>query len=357
VDLRQAYRALDPAHPIAPDSPFYARRLDSPVDLTIGELKLSEAPRWYLLAGHRGSGKTTELARIAQALAKSHTVVRVECSSQDHTVLEQALENIVAKLETLTESSRRATTVLRSSFVFEDERDAGVRTPRMLRWLHENPPPFSEPLVVLLDGLDKLDLPHIRDAFGALHSTLGEESLSVVCTIPLFVTLDPDFGELARLVHAWHFLPSIDLWTRDGERIDAGWKTCRDVLERRAEGLLSDEALELLIEQGAGIHRELLRLAQRACALAAVAGETSVDLPHVERAVHEIRNEYSIMLRSEDHRLLAEVDRTGRISADPRLLRLVRDQFVVSYGGGGAWFSVHPMVRPLIVDGEKAAFG
>jgi hypothetical protein len=155
-------------------------------------------------------------------------------------------------------------------------------------------------------------------------------------------------------IDAWHFLPSIDLWDRDGSEIVEGWNLCRDILLRRAD-VFTEAALDLLIKNSAGIHRELLRLAQRACVFAAVGALSKVGTDEALRAVGDTRNEYSLLLRSEDFELLRQVERTGQISGDHSLLRLVRDQVIVAYGGGSTWFAVHPIVRPLIPDTRKVA--
>lgn len=351
MDLKQAYRALDPARPLDPDSPFYAPRPDSPVSLIVTELQLADVPRRYLLTGHRGTGKTTELGRIANALEATHLVLSMVFGPAEAS-LERAVLLAVAeatKVGVLRPFLANVARQLRSPT--PDPRDP-VDRPRIRAVLQS----LTLPLVVLIDGVDKLDSRGVREAFEDI-GRLASWPLSVICTVPFTATLERDFGHLASSVDAWHFLPGISLWTRKGEPIDAGWALCREVIERRADGLFSSEALGVVVENSAGIHRELLRIAQRACALAAVAGKPTIGVEEATRAVHELRNEYSIMLRSEDHRLLREVEQTGRISGDPDLLRLVRDQFVVAYGSGGSWFAVHPMVKPLISREQEAVGG
>jgi hypothetical protein len=329
VDLKQAYRALDPAHPLEPDSPFYAPRPDNPIPLIITELQLADVPRRYLLTGHRGSGKTTELGRIAKALESTHIALVALFDSVPRS-LDSVVSEVIAKAHI-------------DKFGFHAPLDESIRS-------------FTRPPVVLIDGVDKLDSRDVRDVLAGVGK-LATWPISIVCTVPLTATLERDFGQIASSVDAWHFLPGISLWTQKGEPIEAGWALCREVIERRADGLFAPDALAVVVENSAGIHRELLRVAQRACALAAVANKPAIGAEEAARAVHELRNEYSIMLRSEDHARLREVERTGRISGDPELLRLVRDQFVVAYGSGGSWFAVHPMVKPLVSREQEAVGG
>lgn len=346
MDLKQAYRALDPAHPLEPGSPFYTPRPDNPVSLILTELELADRPKRYLLTGHRGSGKTTEQGRIQRALESTHHVLSVIYGSAEST-LEVAVLSAIADV-TRTSTLRPLVESIAKQFRLStpDPRDP-INRPRLRAILQSLP----TPMVVLIDGVDKLDSQDARDALDSLR-LLSSWPISIVCTVPLTATLERNFGQISSSVDAWHFLPGITLWTRDGEPVEAGWELCREVVERRADALFSSEALDVVVGNSAGIHRELLRIAQRACALAAVAGHPSIGVEEANRAVHELRNEYSIMLRTEDHARLREVERTGRISGDPELLRLVRDQFVVAYGEGGAWFAVHPIIKPLVEPGQ-----
>jgi len=54
------------------------RREDSPVDRLVNLLAMEDAAAKFLLAGHRGGGKTTELRRLEQKCAAEHTVVWVD---------------------------------------------------------------------------------------------------------------------------------------------------------------------------------------------------------------------------------------------------------------------------------------
>lgn len=311
MDLKEAYRALDPAQPLEPDSPFYVGRPDNPVSRIIAEFQMTDTPRHYLLTGHRGTGKTTELNQIAEALSPHYEVQSINVDS---------------------------------ALSLHDRASTPSSLDELLR-----PRPRRHTQIALIDGIDKLDL---ADA-ASLCREVSQMDGSTVCIIPLTLPLTEGFGDIVQTVDAWHFLPSIDLWDRNGNQVFDGWNLCRAVLTRRAD-VFTEAALDLLIENSAGIHRELLRLAQRACVFAAVGALNKIGADEALRAVHDTRNEYSILLRSEDFALLQQVEQTGRISGDHRILRLVRDQLIVANGGGSTWFAVHPIVRPLIPDTRKA---
>ena len=64
-----AYQLFKPDEPLTKDElrDFYVRRDDSPVDGLVNLLAMDDTAAKFLLAGHRGGGKTTELRRLEQS--------------------------------------------------------------------------------------------------------------------------------------------------------------------------------------------------------------------------------------------------------------------------------------------------
>src|SRR3990170_4162989 len=84
-NLPEAYQLLDPAQPLEGEllEHFYTQRPEeaSITPLMDGLLLDSREDDKTLFTGHRGSGKTTELARVEQELGNTHTVVRFNVES------------------------------------------------------------------------------------------------------------------------------------------------------------------------------------------------------------------------------------------------------------------------------------
>jgi signal recognition particle GTPase len=57
---------------------FYVQRTNSPVENLITFLDMEDDPAKFLLAGHRGGGKTTELRRLEQHLKSKYTVIWID---------------------------------------------------------------------------------------------------------------------------------------------------------------------------------------------------------------------------------------------------------------------------------------
>ena len=79
-NLTEAYAVLDPARPLEGKwlERFYAERPEgASITPLMDELLLDPSDDdKTIFTGHRGSGKTTELARLEQVLLNTHTVVR-----------------------------------------------------------------------------------------------------------------------------------------------------------------------------------------------------------------------------------------------------------------------------------------
>jgi hypothetical protein len=77
---RPVYQVFKPDEPLMNEdlAEFYVQREGSPVDSLMNLLALEDTPAKFLLAGHRGGGKTTELRRLEQQCTSEYTVVWVD---------------------------------------------------------------------------------------------------------------------------------------------------------------------------------------------------------------------------------------------------------------------------------------
>jgi len=60
---------------------FYVQRPDSPVENLLSSLAMEDEPTKFLLAGHLGGGKTTELRRVEQQLAEDYAVIWINTAT------------------------------------------------------------------------------------------------------------------------------------------------------------------------------------------------------------------------------------------------------------------------------------
>jgi ATPase subunit of ABC transporter with duplicated ATPase domains len=77
-------RAFDPYKPIAIGDPqhYYVERPDSPLGELMAKLMVNlNNPRKIILTGHRGSGKSSELAKLAGDVAGEVAVIWIDAQS------------------------------------------------------------------------------------------------------------------------------------------------------------------------------------------------------------------------------------------------------------------------------------
>ncbi len=295
ADLKQAYRALDPASPLAtPD--LYVPRPGDPMGLLAAEFELRTTPLKVLVGGQRGVGKTTELSRLAAALETANI------------------------------------SVLQTNVDWSAERGGFLRLAESKR-------------NVFIDGLEKSETEYAADWI----ASLSKLNNSLVVVVPISLLLAPEssatLAEWDRIIS----LPAISLRTREGEPCPDGIAILKSVIERRVgTEVFAPEALASLIEASAGIHRELLSLGQQACLRAAMAGYEQVREANARAAIEDKRQELSFHLTPQDIEYLAHLRDVQRITADPRVLPLINRNLIVSYHSDYAWFDVHPLVKPLL---------
>ncbi len=348
MDLAQAFRALDPLSPLEAASDYYVQRPDNPMDRVCVDLKLSDRPRHYLLAGHRGTGKTTELRRLVDSLAGKHDVHFVDLGElaelarhDPSSVLAYATARILAR-----QPIALGVGAYEFARMLKESKDPGIDSGLdRLSWRSANDPP----IVVILDGLERLA--GDNDIVLALTGPVPVHTwpVSVICTIPLSAYLSSTFGEHARHFDRSIFLPGITVIDHDGVANEGGLKALSSIIRRRTgEDTFTPDALSVLALQSAGIHRELLQLAQRACVVAALEGATQVSQAHALAAIAGQRNEYSIVLRTGDFPILQDLMRSKDLPGGSDTSRLIRNQLIVAYANGTTWFDVHPILRPLV---------
>ena len=137
-------------------------------------------------------------------------------------------------------------------------------------------------------------------------------------------------------------LPMIKVTNSDGARNDKGYDALRGMLHRRAApDLFDDGVADYLIEHGGGHPRDLLRLLLNAFKHA---GHDRFDVPSARRAVREMAAHYRRFLRPDDYRLLAAIDAGQSPAADTgRVNDLLYNLALLEYNE--FYWRSHPVIR------------
>ncbi len=405
-NLTEAYALLDPNCPLDNERwmRFYARR---PEEASLTHLRdaLQIDPSdddKTLFTGHRGSGKTTELAQLELALRDTHTVVRFNVESLLNLGdVDYADLLVVLGLQVFQAARRSGVRLDKNKLhdllfwyttrVFEkDERrklesEAGgevdailakfsvkftTDAPRRETIRSEARANLSDLLerlnslleafrdksgrrtMVIVDGLDKMyDLKQVCDLFCQGANALMEPRCRVVYSVPLSIYHTDDFQQVRMAFDRTFSLPNVKAEERDGTPCREGQAALMEMLDNRLmPGLLAPEAVERLVALCGGLPKELIGLARETALRARrVCGEGGpAEVEDVEQAARQVRNTYRSALTSEQYSELWRLYSGGPFVNSPVARSLLHNLSLLEYNGDGAWWSIHPIVRPLL---------
>jgi deoxyadenosine/deoxycytidine kinase len=323
----------------------------------------------FLLSGHRGGGKTTELRRLEQRCASQYTVVWVDTDTAldkfnigyaevvvliGISIVKQLTEKgwfLPKNLEKdLLESLSKIT------YQGKVSGSGNIELPKLFQDLgiflkvgfqqetsktREVRPALSEiitkvnaiiaaaeeskpKLLVIVDGLDRKDYVIALEMFSS--SLLTELNCHIIYAVPISLRYSPAFRQPIESFEKCLDLANIPVFKCDEQTRPTnlpdpvGKSILVSVIEKRLhklgdayKSIFQKDALDLLCEKSGGVMRDLVRLARTACEVALRKKTSQVDLAIAQEAIREERRTYTI----EDYQFpeLDAVHRTGVLSS------------------------------------------
>lgn len=393
-------QSLDSAHEV-----WYVERPDSPQEEVKQYLLYNPTDAKVLFSGHRGSGKTSTLARLAADAEIKQKFFVVKFSIKDelnvsdltytdlllsigHRLYESANKKWLGnKLkDDLDKWSAEMTKVVTTS----DQAEAGVkadigawffkasgllktgfeekkelrqkiepRVPqlidiinRIIQGIETHPDAGQREVLLIIEDLDKPTVDIALDLFSTKGSILAEPQCKIIFTVPTAVLYSGQYNVVQQNFSLLFSLPNFKVKEPSGHRNEDSWQRMRQIAEvRMDQALIESAALDVAVEMSGGVVRELVRLIQFAATRALVSGANCIKLAHMEQAVDKLRAEHSHSLTRQEYiDILREVHRTKKlIYKDERpLLELLHILFILEYPNGPGWYGVNPIVHRLI---------
>ncbi len=146
-------------------------------------------------------------------------------------------------------------------------------------------------LLLVVEGLDKVDLEAARHIFRDHAPTITGLNAAMIYTFPLALRYSEDHHNIQRYFDQHVLLPNLSLRDRNGEEDRWGRQAMEQiVLNRLNHELITPEALEQLIIACGGIVVELVKLIRQAALFALVRGDQTLFMrrDEVEAAWHWI---------------------------------------------------------------------
>ena len=415
-NLDDAWSNFDPFYPLPSGSPFYVKRDDSPLDrMKRALLRTHNTPQQYFFSGFTGCGKSTELNRLAvdTELQKKFFVVKFSvrdtCDPNSLNYVDVLVAMGAKIFETYTNQGGRLDQGIYREVktwgqrveeriqekgvqsLVEAESGGGVEIPKWIanfflrltgriQTEHSSrsiiretlEPTLTEllskinlisagilnkqkkPVLVLVDDLDKALEEDALKLFKANLSALQQPNFYVVYTVPVWIFYSAEFSAI-QPPHA-SILPNIKLHPKANrtKQDSAGYQVMKEfILRRMSEDLISQPALKYAAQRSGGVLRELARLLQISIDSAIEREAAKVERSDVERAVHELRNEYRRILSEADYEALKEIHANCAYEGIDRIRHLLERLLVLEYENESNWFDVHPVLEEIVQAWQK----
>ncbi|MEC4880579.1 MAG: hypothetical protein SAL70_04400 [Scytonema sp. PMC 1070.18] len=383
---KPAYQLFKPEEPLSKTEDlrdFYVPRANSPVEEFSTLLEMEDDPSKFLLAGHRGGGKTTELRRLQQQLNNNYTVIWIDTEAAldrynigyaevvvliGMRIFEEVFQSAWGiqdnLLDELLESLK--TVVLQD----EDTEDTGLAVPEIIKKLGlilkqgltrkvtttlNIRPQLSkiiervnviieaaekkrkQKIVTIVDGLDRHDQMTALEMFAS--PLLTQLSCHIIYTIPISLRYSPSFRQPMESFQKCLDLTNPPVFECDKNLSPTtqpnkeGREILKTVINKRIarlgdayKGLFNPDALDFICEKSGGVMRDLIRLARTACEVSLRTKSKLVDLSIAQEAVQEVRREYNLS----DYHFpeLDKVHRTGQLTTTTHSLP-TKGEFVI----------------------------
>ncbi len=403
-NLREAFNAFDPTHPLQSEfyQAFYVERPEG-IHQLIEDLRADErtSTKW-LFTGHRGSGKSTELLRLTEALQDRYFTVYFtvedvldmadvdykdvilalgsrlyeKSKTQGVSLPREMLEDLIGWFSTTLKEvegaiGAEAELEARADFWFLkllSKVKSESRTRQVVRRQFESnlsdlltqvneivdaiTQKAKKPVLAVVDGLDKIwDLEKAKGIYYAGGINLLVPRCKAVYTVPLALFYTQEFGQVRVTFDRTFPLPNVKVQDRAGNPYEPGRTMLRDLIGRRMRpDLIADDACERLIELSGGVLRELVALARDACSNARAQNHARIELVDVERAASQVRNLYRTMLTPQQLHALWQVHTSPnkQFADNAQAEGLVHNLSLLGYANDDLWWDVHPAVLPLL---------
>ncbi len=410
--LADIIRLFDPRKPLQGEAldQFYIDRPGNPLQrmlIYLRGLGLDDQPVKLLFTGHVGSGKSTELNKLATYLESQFFIVKLDVrrslNLSDLTYVDIVLglttalfrrateEGVLAKVpaqiaagvwedvslfiertifgpvrvptldgeKSISAKVNLLAAEFEAKFSQESSTRAAVREQMkgrvaelvdkldfVARQVRDK---YKRPVLFFIENTDKPDLNQARELFVEHTHTLTNFQAAAIYTFPVGLRYSTDFTLIKDHFDHDFVLPNIKVSHGDGSDAPEGIKCLRAVIEKRAELTLFDpNALDTLVHASGGLIRTLVRLIQSAAVYALSEGSDIITPKSVQSAIDEEAADYIAALSADDYNILAARMQDKDLSSDVGVQRLLQSRALMEYTNGKPWCDVHPIIRELV---------
>lgn len=209
----------------------------------------------------------------------------------------------------------------------------------------------GKPLLLIVDGLDKLPGLDQAQAMFLESAALVGLACSVVYTIPFSLYTDTRFRQRESEVGAGFVLPNIKLYDRYGHDHEPGYKFMTNLVACRLQAIglsplhvMNEAQLRRLAKASGGVVRDFVGLVQDSLTSAYGVGELPLKDSHLARAIDDTRRALTSRLTQEFKEELLAIRKNHLPSGNETSLRLIHGMLALAFTNGDTWYDAHPLL-------------
>ncbi len=383
-------------------------KYNSPIEDIFDSCQNKEECAAFLLLGHRGCGKSTELNRMSERLIdKGYYVKTVHCGMDldllnivhsdlfilmgeallqiaeklqckikkslleqittfwyegTETVISQEAKRLCAEVGASAEVKGIFTNILglfgqiKTDLKFNEEtrreyrRKINVRTSEWIKILGLVSEEITKQTqgkrpIIIFEDLDKLNPEDAWKVFYNYVSSLSGMKFPVIYTFPIGLSYDARFSAMESYF-VTKTLPMIKIETITGEPFQDGIDIIRKIVEKRAKlELFEADVLENLIQYTGGSLRDLFYTINSSAKRALRRNSETISMEDAERALEELKTNLTRRIEEKEYDFLLNIYKGNKERIENKEMLLEMLQAsVVLEYNGKRWHNVHPLV-------------
>lgn len=205
-------------------------------------------------------------------------------------------------------------------------------------------------LLIIIDDLEKIpDITKAEALFINAGTYMTIPRCKIIYTVPIALYYSIKFKQMTGTFGNSYFLPNIKVRGKRGAGELDPSGCMKEFLKKRIDiTRIDNRAMEMMIENSAGVAREAVRILRNSCVKAISRGFDTIETDIVNSVISDLRNEYERGLEKRHIDVLKAVDQGKPIEDHNTLMELFHSKVVLEYLNHERWTAINPIVKPLL---------
>ncbi len=207
--------------------------------------------------------------------------------------------------------------------------------------------------IIIFEDLDKLNPEDAWKVFDNYAASLSGMKFPVIYTFPIGLSYDSRFSAMESYFIT-KTLPMIKIETIKGEPFSEGIDVIREIVEKRTDlDLFEPDVLDKMIQYTGGSLRDLFYVINTSASRAVRRKSSTISMEDADRALEELKTSLTRRIERKDYEFLLNICGGNReVIEDKKMLLNMLEASVVLEYNGKRWHNVHPLVVQFFKDQE-----